>query len=100
MSKVIVKGKAKTLADFKSEFDPTVKIPASIQQALTSLAKEGPEAWEYEQDFIRRVGTSSTYFAQYRDQFIEHAVDLPRSRSSQRSRVWFGDKKVAAKARG
>ena len=100
MSKVLSKPKAKTLADFKAEFDPDVKIPNKIRDGIASLAKEGPEAWEYEQEFIRRCATSTTYFSRYRDQFAEFSVELPSNGKSQKVRAWFGNKKVAAKARG
>lgn len=91
----------RTLADFRAAYDPAIKIPARIREALAELQKEGgPEAWEPEGEFIRRCKVSQTQFAYYRDTFKEHIVELPHTRSSQVKRAWFADKKTAAKARG
>lgn len=89
----------KTLADFKSAYDPNVKIPTRIREGLVSLAKEGPEAWEFEVDFIKRCGLSVTQFAAFREPFSDHIVETRPERTSNVKRVWFGDKKVAAKAK-
>jgi hypothetical protein len=95
----VPKVQSKTLADFRSTFDPDVKVPAKIKEALASLLAEGPEAWEYEADFIKRVGTSTTLFAKYRDQFAKHFVTVRIEKSGSAKNIWFGDFKVADKVR-
>ncbi|MDE2104018.1 MAG: hypothetical protein KGL39_42670 [Patescibacteria group bacterium] len=92
--------KPRTLDDFRAEFDPSVKIPAAIHKGLESLrAEEGPEAWEYENDFIRRCKLSNTQMGSYRDGFAKHIVTV-RTKGGSDKRVWFADAKVATKARG
>lgn len=93
----MAKPKAKTLADYKAVYDPDVVIPAKIRAALTTLLAEGPENWEYEADFFRRVGAAGQQITPYREQFAAHVVE-PRGHNSKR--IWFADTKVAAKARG
>ncbi len=93
----------KNLADFKSLFDRDVVMPEKIKAALAALAKEGPEAWEPEGDFIRRAQLSQTDMAKYREQFEGHFVEVKiigRSTSGASRRVWFGSAATAAKARG
>jgi hypothetical protein len=93
---------SKTLADFKSKFDRDVVVPGKIKAALDGLRKEGPEAWEYEGDFIKRAGLSQTDMGTYREQFEKHVViakEIGKSSSGAGRRVWFADPKVAAKIR-
>lgn len=90
----------KNLIDFKAAFDPDVKIPEKIRSALKSLASEGPEAWEMDRDFVIRCGTNFAMLSRYRDQFLEYIVEVPGVNTSKKRCVWFGDKRVAAKARG
>lgn len=92
--------KPKTLNDFKAQFDKSVKVPEKIRAALKDLAAEGPEAWESDADFVFRCGTNFATISRYREQFADHVVEVPGINTSKRRRVWFGDKRVAAKARG
>lgn len=94
-------GKSKTLADFKAEYDPDVRIPAKIRAGLASLLAEGREAWEYEQEFLRRCGTGvgNSHITMYRPPFEKHIVEVKQGGKNLK-RVWFADVKVAAKARG
>lgn len=89
-----------TLADFKAVHDPSTRFANKVREGLKSLAAEGKEAWEHEGEFIRRCGIAAHQLTKHRDQFSDFWVDLPRSSSSQKKRAWFGDKRVAAKARG
>jgi hypothetical protein len=91
--------KAKNLADFKNVADPDVIVPRKMREALAAMAKEGPENWEYEGDFIKRACVSNFHCARYREQFIEHVIEIRENGKASR-RVWFGSAKVAAKARG
>lgn len=89
--------KSKTLADFKAIHDPNVVVPSKIRKALEAMTKNGPENWEYEGEFIRLAGISTTQMGAFRDQFVEHIVETS---GKQAKRVWFGSTKAAAKARG
>lgn len=91
--------KANTLADFKSQFDPATVIPNKIRTAIASLGKEGQEAWEYEQDFLKRANLAPPHLAVYRTQFEKHIVEV-RERNRNPRKIWFADVKVAARARG
>lgn len=90
---------AKTVDDFRAAHDRNVIIPNKIRAALAELVKEGPENWEYEIDFLKRAGISTTDLALFRDQFSEYIVETPNSSRSRGKRVWFGSAKVAAKVR-
>jgi hypothetical protein len=89
-----------TLADFKSTHDPSTRFADKIREGLKSLAAEGPEAWENEGKFMRRCGIAATCMPDLREQFRGHWVEVPRISGSQVKRAWFGNAKVAAKARG
>ncbi len=93
------KTQAKSVADFKALFHEDVKVPAKIKAAIASLAAEGPEAWEYEVDFLKRAGVSTTQLAAYRGQFEKFFVAVRETRGKSERRVWFGDSKVADKVR-
>lgn len=105
MSSSVVRTKPKaagrTLSDFKAAFDPDVRIPAQIRAGLKSLLAEGPEAWEYEADFLRRCGqgVGNTHISRYRPQFEKHIV-VVRIKGKNDKNVWFADVKAATKARG
>lgn len=97
---------AKTLADFRKAHDKDTVVTTRIDQALEALRASGAEAWEYEGDFIKLAGISIADCSTYRSQYAEYVVDAPivcqggKSRNGTPRRVWFGDKKLAAKVRG
>jgi len=93
------KSTSSTLADFKSAHDPSTRFADKIRAGLKSLAAEGPEAWENEGKFMRRCGVAPTCMTDLREQFKAHWVEVPRVGGSQVKRAWFGNAKVAAKAR-
>lgn len=89
---------AKSLKDFQAQFDPAIVIPNKIRAALDGLRKEGPEAWDYEKDFLPRARLNASQVQGYREQFADHIV-LVRQNGVEK-RIWFADPKVAKKARG
>ena len=91
------KNNAKTLDDFRAAHDKNVIVPTKIQAALDSMLKEGAENWSYEADLIRRAQISQTDMGLFRSQFADHVVETRDHKNSKR--VWFADKKVAAKVR-
>lgn len=96
-----VKAAVKTLSDFKAEYDPDVRIPARIRAALAELAAEGKEHWEYDAEFISRCGerVGNTNIAAFREMFAPYQVKV-RVKGKNDKVIWFGDPKVASKARG
>jgi hypothetical protein len=94
----MAKAKFKNVAEFRGEHDKNVTVPNKIRAALVSLAKEGPEAGEYEREFIQRAGVSQTDFCMFRDKFEAFIVNVGSERSPKR--VWFATEKAAKAARG
>jgi hypothetical protein len=92
--------KAKTIADFRTLHDMNVIVPNKIRAALESMLKEGPEQWDYEGDFIKRAGISTTQVNQFRDQFTPHVIEAGRTNGRSGRRVWVADAKIAKKLRG
>lgn len=90
--------KSRTLSDFRAAHDQNVIIPTKIRAALAAMLKEGPEQWEYELEFLKRAGVSTTQLAQFRDQFEAHVVVAGTGKSGGK-RVWFADPKIAKKVR-
>lgn len=90
--------KAKSIADFRNLHDQNVIVPNKIRAALAAMLKEGPEQWDYEGDFIKRAGISTTQLGQFREQFLDHVIEAGGARAARR--VWIADPKVAKKLRG
>lgn len=87
----------KNLAAFRATHDRNVTVPAKIKSTLEALEKaEGPEAWEYEAEFMKRGTISSTDIGQFREQFAAHIVE---TKGKNPKRVWFVSTKTAATAR-
>lgn len=90
----------KSLADFRAIHDSAVVVPAKIEAALAAMLAESEEQWDYEQDFMRRAGVSSTQISMFRDNYADYIVEArPIGSGKSAKRVWFASKKVAAKAR-
>lgn len=94
MAKVLFKN----VAEYRAQYDKNVTIPNKIRAGIASLAKVGPEAGEYEREFIQRAGCSTTDFALFRDQFEKFTVNVGTERAPKR--VWFATEKAAKAARG
>lgn len=92
--------KAKTLADFRAIHDPNVTIPNKIRAALAAMRKVGPEQWEYETEFMKLAGISTTQLAQFREQFSAHVIETQHHAGRSPRKVWFADPNAAKKARG
>jgi hypothetical protein len=83
----------KSLEDFRAAHDPNYILPRKIEAALKSLGN----SWEYELDFMRRVGVSATQFAAFREQYEDFIVVVGGARAAKRA--WCGTKTYAAKLR-
>jgi hypothetical protein len=87
----------KDLSAFRAAHDRSVIVPQKINAALADLAaKEGPEGWEYEGEFMKRANISQTDIGAFRDQFEKHIVETKGQRAK---RVWFANPIHAAAAR-
>lgn len=89
----------KTLDSFRAAHDPNVIIPAKIRAALAALEKaEGPEAWEYDAEFLKRAGVNYNQMGAYRDEFAAHIVTVKSGDRKPRP-VWFSNAANAEKMR-
>lgn len=84
----------KDIETFRRLHDKNYKIPKQIKESLAELG----DAWEYEMEFIKRCGVSTTDFAMFRDQFADHWVEA-RTEGRNAKRVWCGTVKLANKLR-
>lgn len=83
----------KDLAAFRALHDKSYIVPLKIQEGLKAL---GENAWEYEVEFIKRCGLSTTDLAAYRDQFKDFFVETGGRNPK---RAWAGSKPFAKKLR-
>lgn len=86
------KTSGKDLIAFRAAHDKSFIVPAKIRAGLESLG----ESWEYEAEFLRRCGLSTTDFSIYRDEFSEFWV---QTGGKSPKRVWAGTAKFAATLR-
>lgn len=84
--------KTRDFNEFRAAYDKSFIVPNKIRSGLASLG----ESWEPEAEFIRRCGLCTTDFARYRDEFMDHVVEVP---GKQAKRVWAGTKAYANKLR-
>lgn len=83
----------KTLTDFRAAHDKNFLVPEKIK---AGLAKLGKDSWEYEVDFIRICGLSTTDFAMFRDQFEDFFVPVSVGGRNTK-RIWGGSKALIDK---
>lgn len=83
----------KSLEEFRAAHDKAYIVPKKIRAGLESLGKHN---WEYEAEFMRRCGLSTTDLAAYREQFLEFVVETPGRNVK---RAWAGSKQFADKLR-
>jgi len=91
----------RTIADFKAAHDPDTIVPNKIRTALAEIEKVGPEHFEYEVDFLKLAGISTTQIGQYRDQFADYWLITPGTNGNKSAkRVYFGNTKIVKKLKG
>jgi len=93
------KRSTKNVLDFRAAHDKSYIVPQKIENGIKSLAKEGPEAWDYEVDFLKRTGLSTTDLAMYRDAFEDYIVIVSAMHQRSTKRIWCASKQLAAKLR-
>lgn len=83
----------KNLSSFRAIHDKNVVVPNKIRAGIASLEKEhGPEGWEYEMDFIKRCGVSTTDFGAFRDAFDDQVVETTGRNPK---KAWFATVRAA-----
>ena len=87
--------KGKDFEAFRASHDRSFIVPKKIQAGIEALG----ESWEYEAEFIRRCGLSTTDFSVYRDKFQDFVVETASVHGNRGKRVWCGSKAFANKLR-
>lgn len=80
----------KSLAEFRASHDKSFIVPQKIREGLKRLGG----GWDYEVNFLKLAGLSTTDLANHRDAFADHIVLVDRTK-----RVWCGTKELASKLR-
>lgn len=92
-SKTVAKKKpGRSLDEFRAAHDKEYIVPAKIKTALAAIG----DGWEYQVDFLRLAGLSTTDLAAFRDQFEAHIVV---TKGSNPKLIWVGSVAVAKKMR-
>ena len=81
-----------TKDDFRDQHDKSYIVPKKIREGLEQLG----DAWEYEMEFMRRCGLSTTDFSRYRDEFEDYIVNTGGKNPK---RAWTGSVEFAAELR-
>jgi hypothetical protein len=98
----MAKQKGRGLTDFRKAHSQAFIVPEKIRAGLAEL---GADAYEYEGEFMKRIGVGGPQIARYREQFGAYVVVLPHSSrntvaSAGRHRhAWAGSTKLATKMR-
>lgn len=88
---------AKNLDAFRAAHDPNITVPNKFREGFASLLKaNGPGAWEYEADFVKRAKLSQTELGKFRSKFEAHVVE---TKGKNAKRAWFADADDATKMR-
>lgn len=90
-----VQSQGKSLSDFRATHDKSFVVPNKIKEGLAKLGEDG---WEYEIEFIKLCGLSTTDFSRFREQFEDYYLTV-NVNGRNHKRVWAGSKKLAAKMR-
>lgn len=81
----------KTIDDFRAAHDKNFIVPQKIAAGLEKLGKD---SWEYESEFLKLCGVSTTDFARFRDEFEGHFLAvLGPNRNTKR--VWASKALIA-----
>lgn len=83
---VVIKKKGNTVADFRKENIPSVRIPTRIKAGFALMKQQG-HAYLYNQDFARLSGVSAADLNTYHEQFSDQNHEL--GNSSRSKLVWF-----------
>ena len=85
----------KSLEEFRSAHDKNYIVPKKIKDALSKMG----DSWEYEIDFIKTAGITTTDLVTFREQFENHIVAVKVNGSSHKKNVWAGTIPFASKLR-
>lgn len=89
-------GSAPTLASLRAKHDPLTVTKAKVEAQLTKLRAQGPEAWQYEVDFLRAAGIGNTHISLIREPYRKFTAEVHEIGKKSARTVWFHDAKFAA----
>ena len=96
-----VKRVGKTLADFRAAHDKDFIVPNRMRAAIKALGNDG---WEYETEFMKLAGISTTDLSAYRDQFADFQAVATTTKMSgggvRKKIIWCGSTAFAKKLGG
>jgi hypothetical protein len=96
-----VKRVGKTLADFRAAHDKDFIVPNRMKAAIKALGSDG---WEYETEFMKLAGISTTDLSAYRDQFADFQAVATTTKMSgggvRKKIIWCGSTGFAKKLGG
>lgn len=82
----------RSLDEFRAAHDKNYIVPQKIKAALAKIG----DGWEYEIEFLKLAGLSTTDLAMFREQFSDFTVATPGKNPK---RIWAGTKELARKLR-
>jgi len=82
----------RSLDEFRAAHDKNFIVPHKVKAALDSIG----DGWEYQIDFLRLAGLSTTDLAAFREQFEAHIVV---TKGNNPKMIWVGNVKTAQKMR-
>lgn len=88
------KSPGRDVSEFRSTHDKNFIVPKSIEEGLKAL---GPDKWEYNEEFRKLCGVSTTDLSLFREQFAEFWLEAG---SKTKKIVWCGSKGLATKLKG
>jgi hypothetical protein len=92
MNKTASKKAGRSLDEFRAAHDKNYIVPQKIKAGLEKLG----DGWEYELEFLKLTGLSTTDLSMFRDQFEDHIVTTSGRNPK---RVWTGSKATAKQLR-
>lgn len=91
---------ANNLTTLRAKHDPVVVTVAKCEAQLSKLRAQGPEAWQYEKDFLQGAGIGMTHVRHVREKYAKYtAVVREIGGKSEGKTVWFHNPKLAATIR-
>ena len=79
--------------EFRTAHDKSYIVPKKIREGIEEL---GPDGWEYEREFLRRCGLSTTDLSRFRDGFEDYHVNTG---GKSPKRCWTGSPEFAEELR-
>lgn len=83
---------ARSVEDFRANFDRNYIVPNKIRAALAELG----DGWVYEAELLKLAGISTTDLAIFREQFSDYWLVADRAA---KKRVWCGTSALAEELR-